>query len=119
MYCQNCGFKNEEGSAFCGSCGTRLNIKTTIVYPNENVKVYNEIAKNGLIVSEYIVGTKPDAWRFPARNRIVSGLSKGVVVVEAKKKSGTLITVDFALEQGREVFVVPRKYKFSKFRRDK
>lgn len=78
-----------------------------IVYPNENVKVYNEIAKNGLIVSEYIVGTKPDAWRFPARNRIISGLSDGVLVIEAKKKSGTMITTDFALEQGRELYVIP------------
>ena len=78
-----------------------------IVYPNENIKVYNSIAKNGLIVSEYIVGTKPEAQNFPLRNRIISGLSNGIVVVEAKKKSGTMITTDFALEQGKELYVIP------------
>ena len=66
------------------------------------------ILKNGgTIISEYPLGTKPDRMNFPARNRIVSGLSTGVLVIEAKEKSGTLITVDFALEQGRDVFVVP------------
>ncbi|MBQ9314173.1 MAG: DNA-processing protein DprA [Clostridia bacterium] len=78
-----------------------------IVYPVENIQVYNSIAKTGLIISEYIVGTKPETWQFPARNRIISGLCNGVLVVEAKKKSGTMITTDFALEQGRELYVVP------------
>ena len=81
------------------------------IYPIQNVKLYNEILENqGLILSEYIIGTKPTKLNFPARNRIISGLSKGVVVIEAKKKSGTLNTVDFALEQGRDVFAVPRQY---------
>lgn len=78
------------------------------IYPKENLKLYNEIIANGgAIVSEYIIGTTPDKMNFPARNRIISGLSDGLVVVEAKQKSGTLITVDFALEQGKNIFVVP------------
>ncbi|MCI8654635.1 MAG: DNA-protecting protein DprA [Clostridia bacterium] len=78
------------------------------IYPKENIKVAKEIIKKGgAIISEYPLGTTPDKRNFPERNRIVSGMSKGVIVVEAKEKSGTLITVDFALEQGRDVFVVP------------
>ncbi len=78
------------------------------VYPKENEELANQmIEKGGIILSEYPLGTKPDKMNFPARNRIISGLSKGILVVEAKEKSGTLITVDFALEQGRDVFVVP------------
>ena len=78
-----------------------------IVYPKENTFLYNEIAQYGLLVSEYIVGTTPEPGNFPARNRIISGLSSGVLVVEAKKESGTMITTDFALEQGREIYVIP------------
>jgi DNA processing protein len=78
------------------------------IYPSENKYLSEEIIKNnGLILSEYVIGTKPQKMNFPARNRIISGLSDGVVVIEAKKKSGTMITVDFALEQGKEVFAVP------------
>lgn len=90
------------------------------IYPTENKELANEIIKNGgVILSEYVIGTKPEKMNFPARNRIISGLSNGVVVIEAKKKSGTMITVDFALEQGKEVFAVPRKHTKSKFRRNK
>lgn len=79
-----------------------------IIYPKENAVLENKIIKEGgAIISEYPLGTKPEKMNFPRRNRIISGLSKGVIVVEAKKESGTLITVDFALEQGRDVFVVP------------
>ena len=79
-----------------------------IIYPSENIPLAKEIIKTGgAIISEYPLGAKPEKQNFPERNRIVSGMSKGVVVVEAKEKSGTLITVDFALEQGRDVFVVP------------
>jgi len=78
------------------------------IYPKENNKlVQNILASGGAIISEYPLGTKPKKENFPARNRIISGMSKGVLVVEAKEKSGTLITVDFALEQGRDVFVIP------------
>ena len=79
-----------------------------IIYPRENYFLAEKIIKNGgSIISEYPLGTKPDKSNFVARNRIISGISRGVVVVEAKKKSGTLITVDFALEQGRDIFSVP------------
>ena len=91
-----------------------------IIYPKENYYLAEKIIrKNGAIISEYPIGTKPEKMNFPARNRIISGISNGVLVIEAKKKSGTLITVDFALEQGRDVFIVPRKYKFYKLRRNK
>ena len=90
------------------------------IYPTENTNLANEIIKSGgLIVSEYVIGTKAQKMNFPARNRIISGLSNGVVVIEAKNKSGTMITVDFALEQGKEVFAVPRKHTKQKFRRNK
>lgn len=78
------------------------------IYPKENEYLANKIIENGgAIISEYPLGTKPDKMNFPARNRIISGMSEGIIVVEAKEKSGTLITVDFALEQGRDVYVVP------------
>lgn len=85
-----------------------------IVYPKENKYLISQILKNdGTIISEFPLGTKPEKMNFPLRNRIISGLSRKIIVVEAKKKSGTLITVDFALEQGRDVYVVPRKHKCS------
>lgn len=79
-----------------------------IVYPRENTKLFNRILQNnGLLVSEYPPGTPPSAKHFPARNRIISGLSRGVIVVEAKGSSGSLITADMAVSEGRDVFVVP------------
>jgi len=78
------------------------------IYPKENMELAKRILQNGgAIISEYPLGEKTQKQNFPERNRIVSGISKGIIVVEAKEKSGTLITVDFALEQGRDVYVVP------------
>lgn len=78
-----------------------------VIYPAEHEGLADQIVQNGALISDYAPGRKPDAPNFPARNRIISGLSIGVVVVEAPNRSGALITVDFAADQGREVFVVP------------
>lgn len=115
---KNCGKKQESCGKINNNCGKIKNDcgKTIailgngldMIYPKENIELANEIIRSGgAIISEYPCGTKPDKMNFPARNRIISGLSKGIIVIEAKEKSGTLITVDFALEQGRDVFVVP------------
>lgn len=78
-----------------------------ICYPRNNIQIYTEIAQKGCILSEYAVGTPPAAGQFPPRNRIISGLADAVIVVEAREKSGSLITVDQALEQNKEVMAVP------------
>jgi DNA processing protein len=78
-----------------------------ITYPPENGRLVDEMAANGAVISEFPLGTPPDRDHFPIRNRVISGISLGVVVVEATLRSGSLITARFALEHGREVFAVP------------
>lgn len=82
------------------ACGPEM------IYPRSNKKLAaNILESGGCILSEYAPGTEPLSYRFPERNRIISGLSRSVLIVEAPKKSGALITADFALEQGRDVYV--------------
>jgi len=78
-----------------------------VVYPKENENLYREIIERGAVISELLPGTGPHPSNFPRRNRIISGMSRGLVVVEAASRSGTSITANFALEQGRDVFAVP------------
>lgn len=78
-----------------------------IIYPRENKKYWEEIGEKGLLISEFPLGTEPLSYNFPMRNRIIVGLSKGIVVVESKEKGGSLITASLALEEGRDVFAIP------------
>ena len=78
------------------------------IYPLQNKRIFDRILENdGTIVSEFKLGTKPEKYNFPIRNRIISGLSKKIIVVEATENSGSLITAKFALEQGKDIFAVP------------
>ena len=78
-----------------------------VAYPRFNAKLLDEIAESGVVLSEYPPGTQPFPAFFPQRNRIISGLSRGTLVVEAAERSGSLITAEFALSEGRDVFAVP------------
>lgn len=93
----------EAGGRTLAILGTGLDI----TYPQENRKLYQDVEENGAILSEYPVGTKPDRGNFPARNRIVAGLSRAVIVTEAPPKSGALITAKYANEFGRDVYILP------------
>jgi len=95
--------------ALAGGGGTIavLGCGVDVIYPRAHAELFGNIAATGLVLSEYPLGTRPEAFRFPTRNRIISGLARAVVVVEATEKSGSLITARLALDQGREVFAVP------------
>lgn len=99
---------SQEAALFAGgiSFGV-LGCGVDICYPAQNQKLYDQLLERGGILSAYPLGSPPRPQNFPPRNRIVSGLADAVVVIEARQKSGTLITVDMALEQGRDVYVVP------------
>ena len=100
--CSQCGALDGNGSSFAV-----LGQGVDICYPVSSRNLYEMLKKRGGLISENPPGTKPLSWTFPARNRIISGLSDILIVVEARRRSGSLITVDFALEQGKTVFAVP------------
>lgn len=93
----------QGGGYTCGVLGCGVNV----CYPPSNRELYGRLIEKGCVLTEYPPNAKPLAVNFPQRNRIISGLSDGVLVVEAKEQSGSLITADFALEQGREIYAVP------------
>lgn len=84
-----------------------LGCGTDLVYPRQNRKLYDRVMRRGGLISEFKPGTQPVAFHFPMRNRIIAGLSDLVLVIEAREKSGSLITVDYALEQGKTVYALP------------
>lgn len=90
-----------------GQTAAVLGCGIDIAYPRENKRLLDEIAEKGIVLSEYGPGTQPNAKFFPARNRIISGIAQGVVVIEAAEKSGSLITAEFAVNEGRDVFALP------------
>ena len=98
---------HEETLKANGSTIAVIGSGLNVVYPSENSKLYDVIAKRGLILSEYPLQSRPLKFHFPFRNRIIAGLSHGVCVIEAKEKSGSLITANLALSENREVFAVP------------
>lgn len=84
-----------------------LGCGVNVVFPKENTKLYEELCETGLVISEYPPDMQPNKGLFPQRNRIISGISRGIIVVESHNRSGSLITATWALEQGRDVFAVP------------
>ncbi len=109
--------KTAHTAALEGGPGSTIAVLGTgldVVYPAEHAKLQRDIAAQGLVLTEHTPGTRPEARHFPIRNRIISGLSLGVLVVEAAARSGSLITARLALEYGREVFAVPGRFAASK-----
>ncbi len=98
---------SHQGALKTGKTIAVLGSGLSCLYPPEHRKLAEEIGRNGAVISEFPMTMQPIAQNFPRRNRIISGLSHAVIVVEARQKSGALITVDFALEQGRDVYAVP------------
>ena len=96
-----------EGALTAGNTLAVLGNGVNIAYPPENARLLARIASQGAIISEYPPDSPPVPGHFPARNRIINGLSLGVVIIEAAERSGALITADYALEEGRDVFAVP------------
>ncbi|WP_028329923.1 DNA-processing protein DprA [Brachyspira alvinipulli] len=113
--------KGVDREAHLGAISSLVNTAAVLgngidtVYPSENLKIYDKLIEKGVIVSEFEIGRKPDRTNFPRRNRIISGLSYAVVMVEAASKSGALITVDYALNQGRDVYIAPYDEKNSSY----
>lgn len=100
--CAHQGALRMEGNTY-GILGCGIDI----CYPRENIELYVEMQKNGGVISEYGIGVPPLPQLFPMRNRIISGLSDGILVIEAREKSGSLITVDMGLEQGKDIYAMP------------
>lgn len=101
------GMANRAAIEAGGQTVAVLGCGVDVCYPWQHKQLLADITRHGAVISEYPPGTEPKGWHFPARNRIITGLSRGTLIVEAPKKSGALISADLALEQGREVFAVP------------
>ena len=104
------GIAHRQAIASNGKTIAVLGCGIDYCYPSVHLDLYEEIKRNHLLVSEYPLNLSPKKWYFPARNRLIAGLSKNLLVTEAKEKSGTMITVGFALEQGKDVMAVPSPF---------
>ncbi|MCR5175891.1 MAG: DNA-processing protein DprA [Anaerovibrio sp.] len=99
--------ESHKGALSAGTTEAVLGCGIDVVYPTSNKKLLADIAEKGAVISEYLPGTPPLKHNFPARNRIISGMARGVLVVEAAERSGSLITAELALSVGRDIFAVP------------
>lgn len=104
---------SHRGALNTGTTAAILGCGINICYPPENRRLMEEIEKKGCIISEYPPYTKPSKYTFPARNRIIIGISKALVVVESAEKSGAMITVDFALDQGKDIYAFKPSEKYN------